>query len=79
MSFNCIDFVAMRPDPNDVNNKIPETIFDCDTDLTAEQLATIDAAVVEDADGYQWSMLPLETGYENKNLTFTGDQNGNRI
>ena len=69
----------MRPDPTDVNNQIPVTIFDCDADLTTEQLDTIDAAVTENADGYQWSMLPLESGYLNKILTFTGDQNGDRI
>ena len=78
---NCVDYVAMRLDPADMTMtmKIPTTIFDCDTDLTAEQLAAVDAAVVADADGYKWSMLPLETGYLNKMFTFTADQNGDPI
>ena len=59
----CADLTVKREDPNNPTGpKIDVEVFECD-DLDTGLKAKIDAAVTTYADNYQWTLLPLETGY----------------
>jgi len=55
---------------------ISSEVFNCDDDIDADLKMKIDDAVAKYAGGYEWSMLPMATGYQNNLFLFKADADG---